>query len=48
MTIEEKIEVILQHVDDEHPVPSYLENDVKKGIGKALKEIENKEGTSFE
>ena len=43
MTIKKKIQIIHQKVDKEYTVPSYMENNVKRGIKEALLRIEREE-----
>jgi hypothetical protein len=35
-----RIDIILEEVDQEYSIPSYLEDDVKRGIAKALMKID--------
>ncbi|MBS5933728.1 MAG: hypothetical protein KIC94_12745 [Clostridiales bacterium] len=43
MTIEKKVQIILEKVDKEYTVPSYMEKNVKRGIKEALLRIEREE-----
>lgn len=38
-----RIDIILQEVDQEYSIPSYMEEDVKRGIAKALKKIDQQQ-----
>ncbi len=37
---DKRIDIILQEVDQEYAIPSYMEDYVKRGIAKALKKID--------
>ena len=43
MKIEKKIQILLEEVDREYTVPSYMEKNVKRGIKEALLKIESEE-----
>ena len=47
ITIEKKVQIILQKVDKEYTVPSYMENNVKRGIKEALLIIKREETSSL-
>ncbi|MDF2544340.1 MAG: hypothetical protein K0S47_4058 [Herbinix sp.] len=37
---DKRVDIILQEVDQEYSIPSYIEGDVKRGVAKALKKID--------
>lgn len=37
---DKRIDIILQEVDQEYSIPSYMEDYVKRGIAKALRKID--------
>ena len=43
MTKEQKVNVILQEVNEQYTIPTYMEKFVKDGIRKALQRIEREE-----